>query len=497
MEINKIFFNDLEIDRLNVGIFLAKNKGQLLNITQLAHKFHFTYNQMARILTRIEEDFRKFDFDEGMLTIANGTIFIHKDFPCSSEYRIKLINQSVVYKFLVSLLKKKEQLFEDFLEENKISRATFYRKISQLTTFAKKFNIRFPQQANQPLQIIGKEFGIRTFFFFLLWTIGNETIWPFEIAQSDALELVCAYTKENKRKITLSFQFQLSFLFAIMIQRAQQNKSFTTKNQEELSQLLKENIPIFLPTEFPLNEIEVLNKENTYLRLVWLMYNFSISDLEKGCISFLPRLNPTHNITLASSFLFKQLSKNNLCNKEKESEVKEMIYYLSFLQYFIDDSIISMESLGYKHISNKFTHTQNEIKHILEDYHYRLESYFGPINLHSFSHRLTTRLERYVNDMVQRQTSVKFSVGLAIESAHPYHPKIRQALELLPNVVTKNIYQADESFDFAIVTNPRLTSCFGKTPQFHWEQHFTEAEIPTLIHNIQDSILKKTHNYKS
>lgn len=193
-----IFLTAAENDRLNVfhlvksfleqTYILARNDREVndqlprdyttVNLREIAKSMDKTYGSVYNSYLQIFEDFKNIT---GKEELTSNDVFNHK----SDLYRFYLMTNSYSYKFIKISLRDEHVTLNEFLEENKISKATAMRHFKSLRLHLKKYGIRM---VYDEIGFVGDEQLIRLATTTLIWNGTNGIVWPFVMIDHDTID---------------------------------------------------------------------------------------------------------------------------------------------------------------------------------------------------------------------------------------------------------------------------------------------------------------------
>ncbi|GGD04574.1 helix-turn-helix domain-containing protein [Enterococcus wangshanyuanii] len=164
------------------------------------------------------------------ISIDNQTATIDRTASFSlPKITITLFERSFKGNLLMDLLYERDIDINSYTYLYDISEASFYRKIHELKSDLKIFNLDLN---TKPIKLVGREQDIRYFYQSLLWGVYRGIIWPFNTSKHEYLKQIEAKEKEIIFNLSSIQKDQWSFWIAIIDLRREMNhfvSSMSTK----------------------------------------------------------------------------------------------------------------------------------------------------------------------------------------------------------------------------------------------------------------------------
>lgn len=480
MKINRLFFNENELLKLRMIEYVNENFGEEINYSELADEFYLSYHQVVRCFEKIQEDCLEFFPDTICMDLQRGSAFITDDFPDYDAYRAKMLKDNLSFLFLCEALKENPMSLTEFYQLHGVSRATFYKKTSPLINFAKEYYLKF---SYEPITLSGNEFSVRQFFFALLYTLTKGHFWPFDVAEEEINKNVRRYFDKNVKFSNVATILQMEYVFVITYIRVRQKNFISFLHKEEHRANLRKMGYTPLPDEFlPCKEEEEM--ESMGIQTLLFMYSFSMATVyTRNTGEVLPPLPHGHAVSKACDFLLEMLEKEEILTRQQAVKVRDVVFYVCTVQYYIGAPFIRLSNLGYERIGQIDNKPALEkTKRLLDRYQGRFEDFLGKINVDYFSDFLVQRIDEFL-DLYKESGEIK--IGLDIETIHPYFNRVMKVLDLLPNTQTEFIKDSVDQYDFIIYTNYSLKKKIKHKPQFHIQAQFTIDDMIHILSNVE------------
>lgn len=180
-----------------------------LTFTDLRKSLRLTKNKMTMIINELESDLKDISGEDISLLQADGdTLLMPSDAPIGAIYRQNLLENSLIIRLFSFILTHPEGNLEDFCQENFLSRATAFRRLTNLQELIAPYHLKLN---TSQLQLTGKELAVRHFLGTLFWSIKPDlaTHYPLNDSLIDPLidDVVATFDEQmaygNRNQIDL------------------------------------------------------------------------------------------------------------------------------------------------------------------------------------------------------------------------------------------------------------------------------------------------------
>lgn len=158
-----------DIEHLKLDSYQLLISTTSLSFTKLRKSLKLTSNKMTMIITELETDLSNILGKViPILQDDKETLLLPADSPNDSVYRQFLLENSLIIRVFSFILTCPESNLDDFCQKNFLSRATAFRRLSNLQELLAPY--RFKLNISQ-LKLTGNELAIRHFLGTLFWSI--------------------------------------------------------------------------------------------------------------------------------------------------------------------------------------------------------------------------------------------------------------------------------------------------------------------------------------
>lgn len=186
-------------------------------IAQLASEMNLNYQQTVIDLTEIDQELAQLNSHHESILLRAGKINCLNLSCTIDDYRYHLLESSVPFQFVLYFLNEDNPTIDDFCVRYNSSRSTVSRKIENLKTYLKQFNLRFTYTE---AGMAGDERLIRLALFNIVWLGVKGVVWPFSAMKEEiADELVERFAPHFPLARTYIGRHELKFLAAIFYLR--------------------------------------------------------------------------------------------------------------------------------------------------------------------------------------------------------------------------------------------------------------------------------------
>lgn len=260
--IETLFLTEPAIARLTLLQQLADSPNETISINSLASETQSSYPKTQRLVAELAVDLeqlycQKLFTHTGKLRTGFSTLMI-------DDYRNFLIKESIPYRFLFTLLTKKNAELSTFCHENFISTASVNRRLAPLKQCLAQYQI---QLNVSKMRLYGSESAIRILLFNFFWLVdsGNELLTE-EVLPPD-IESLSFWQAAWMKNVS-----QRTVIIHLTIFRLRQQQGCLVENDYHSLLLPESQATIRQIFKVPAENLESEIRFLFYLLIYWPMY---------------------------------------------------------------------------------------------------------------------------------------------------------------------------------------------------------------------------------
>lgn len=243
MLFEELFLEKADQQKFQMFRVLKTTDATSLTINDISDRLHLSYQQAYNTFQDLLRDMQALD-DSLSPTTGRQELLSQHTFKISlDQYRIFLLEQSLVFQFIDYLFQAPNPTVADFCERHFVSKSTLLRKSTPVKHFMAHYSLRF---SYTHLKIMGNEMNIRYFLFIVYWIGFHGIKWPLnDFSEADIRD---AYLEKNPEHQDFIITLQRVLLLGII--RIRVSRGCLIQDKRAFDLITAEN-PAFTQLSFP------------------------------------------------------------------------------------------------------------------------------------------------------------------------------------------------------------------------------------------------------
>lgn len=299
--------------------------GILCNLTLKKHSINYissltpySNKSVRNLLQSIELDLNIFF---GLPPIFEGNVLsITSILPSPSRFKEELINRSLTYKAIISIIFYPKKTLEDLAKENFTSISTALRTLFPLKEYFKELNIQF---SITNLSLLGDERIIRISLSQILWLISHGNNLPSQFERDSLYEEYQLY-KRNFFKDSLTFPIseQVDLLLTVFYFRTSHNFFITEEMPPIFNEWFRDE---FAHTSYNNSFSLIQEKERMFLTYTPYYSPIDFNESEQRSLLVKNILEKEDNIYIRFVNTFKQFYSSFIPNSQISEKTRNLL----------------------------------------------------------------------------------------------------------------------------------------------------------------------------
>ena len=243
MLFEELFLEKADQQKFQMFRVLKTTDATSLTINDISDRLHLSYQQAYNTFQDLLRDMQALD-DSLNSTTGRQELLSQQTFKISlDQYRIFLLEQSLVFQFIDYLFQASNPTVADFCERHFVSKSTLLRKSTPVKHFMARYSLRF---SYTHLKITGNEMNIRYFLFIVYWIGFHGIKWPLHDFSEAAIR--DAYLEKNPEHQDFIVTLQQVLLLGII--RVRVSRGYLVQDSRAFDLITAKN-SLFAQLTFP------------------------------------------------------------------------------------------------------------------------------------------------------------------------------------------------------------------------------------------------------